>query len=56
MTNKHAPVETQWTDFVEYLRKHGVDIEEVEAKMKAYTRKRARRLAAAYRQRHHTEG
>lgn len=58
MTSKRAPVETQWTAFVEYLRRHDVEIEKVEAKMKAYTRKRARRLATAYRrrqQRHHTE-
>jgi hypothetical protein len=33
MTNKHAPVETQWTAFVEYLRKHGVEIEVVDAEV-----------------------
>jgi hypothetical protein len=51
MTNKHAPVDTQWTAFVEYLREHGIEIEAIDAEVKRYARKRSRRLAAAYRRR-----
>jgi len=52
MATKHTPMEAQWTTFVEYMRKHGVEVEVVDAKVKAFARKRIHRLAAAYRRRY----
>jgi hypothetical protein len=52
MANNHAPLETHWTTFVDYLREHGIEIEAVEAQVKAHAHKRTRKLAAAYKRRY----
>lgn len=51
MATKHAPMETHWTAFVEHLQKHGLEVEAVDAKVKAFARKRIHRLPAKYRRR-----